>query len=195
MEMNQPSTLLSQVHPGGCFIGFNAAIDRKSAEQLAMICSDAVKNQFGTVNLLLSSTGGILDHTYYLCTILDALPIKVVTFNIGNVMSAANLLFLCGKERYAIEGSTFFFHQTHYPPPSDQVSASFVRSRAKAIARDDARSAMFMANKIGRPVKDIMKWQRSELFMDTATAIAHGIIHGIKAPVIAPDAFFLQLVV
>jgi ATP-dependent protease ClpP protease subunit len=192
--MNAP-LLLSQTYPGGCFIGFNAAIDRKAAEQLALMCGDAVKNRFSAVNLLLSSVGGTLDHTYYLCSVLDALPIDIVTFNIGNVMSAANLLFLCGKQRYAIEGSTFYFHQTHYPPPSDQVSASFVRSRAKSIARDDVRSATFIANKIGVPIKDVMKWQRSELFMDTARALTLGIIHGVKAPVITPNAFFLQLVV
>ncbi len=193
--MNQPQQLLGQVYPDGCFLGFNAAIDRKAAEQLVFMCGDAVRNRFNTVNLLLSSTGGTLDHAYYLCSCLDALPIKVVTYNVGNVMSAAILPFLCGDERYAIAGSTFYFHQTHYPPPTDHVSAAFVRSRAQAIAREDKRSADFVAQKVGAPSQEVQNWQRRELYMDTATALTRGIIHGVKAPVITPNSFFHQVVV
>jgi ATP-dependent Clp protease protease subunit len=186
---------LGHVYPSGCFIGFNAAIDRKAAEQLAFMCGDAAKSRFTAVNLLLSSTGGILDHAYYLCSILDALPIKIVTYNIGSVNSAAILPFVCGDERYAIPASTFYFHQTHYPPPTDAVSAAFVSSRAKSIAREDERSASFVAQKIGASSKDVKNWQRSELFMDTDTALARAVIHGVKAPIIAPDALFVQVVI
>jgi ATP-dependent Clp protease, protease subunit len=153
------------------------------------------RNRFAAVNLLLSSTGGILDHAYYLCSVLDALPIKIITYNVGSVNSAAILPFVCGDERYAIPSSTFYFHQTHYPPPTDAVSASFVASRAKSIAREDQRSASFVAQKIGVAPKDVKNWQRSELFMDTDTALARGVIHGVKAPVIAPDALFEQIIV
>lgn len=182
-------------YPGGCFIGFNAGIDRKAAEQLAFMFSDAWKNRFDTVTLLISSTGGILDHAYYLCSVLDALPIKIVAYNIGGVMSAANLLFLCADERYATKGSTFYFHQTQYPPPNGQVTESFARTHAKAIARDDARTAGIIAEKIGGSVKDVRRWQRTELFMDTSTALARGVIHGIKAPIITPESFFHQVVI
>jgi ATP-dependent protease ClpP protease subunit len=194
--MNQPQPLsLSQSNPGGCFIGFNAAVDRKAAEQLVLMCGEAVKNGFTEIHLLLSSIGGDLIHTYYLCSVLDALPIKFITYNIGSVMSAANLLYLCGDERYAIPGSTFYFHQTHFPAPTGNVSEPFVRAHARSIVREDQRSATFVAAKIGSTPQDVRKWQRSELFMDTSTALARGIIHGIKAPVIPPNALFHQIVV
>lgn len=192
--MNQPQSL-SESHPGGCFLGFNAAIDRKASEQLVYTFNDAMRNGYEEINLLLSSSGGILDFAYYACSILDALPIKIISYNIGNVCSAANLLFLCGDERFANEGSTFFFHQTHYPPPSDNVTASFAKARSKAIARDDKRSASYVAQKTRSPVKTVMNWQRSELFMDTSTALENGVIHGIKAPAIPPNAFFHQIVI
>lgn len=191
--MNQLT--LSQQYPGGCFIGFNAAIDRKTAEQLSLMCSDAIRNGYRELALLISSSGGILDHTHYVCNVLDALPVRIKTFNVGGVSSAANLLFLCGDERYAVEGATFFFHQTHYPPPPEQVTGSFARSRAKAILRDDIRSANYVSGKTGCSSKDVMKWQRGELFMDTKAALANRIIHGIQAPSIPPDAFFHQIVV
>ena len=61
--MNNPS--LSVAFPGGCYFGFNAAIDRKAAEQLVFLVGDAVKNGYRTVNLCLSPIGSILDHAYY----------------------------------------------------------------------------------------------------------------------------------
>lgn len=188
--MNLP---LAQTHPGGVFIGFNAGIDRKSVEQLVTVCGEAARNQFQTLNLLLSSEGGLVDHAYYACTILNALPIKLVTWNIGSVQSAANLLFLCGKERYAIEGSTFYFHQTHQNPPQGQLTASFVRRSAKGISREDTRAATFISQKTGRTVKDALKWAKAELYMDTRSALANGIIEGVKAPLIPQDALFQQI--
>jgi membrane-bound ClpP family serine protease len=68
----QTGESLSKEHPGGCYIGFNAAIDRKAAEQLALAITDAQKNGFSTVHLCISSVGGLLDHAYYLFSILEA---------------------------------------------------------------------------------------------------------------------------
>lgn len=186
---------LAKSHPGGCYLGFNSVIDRKPAEQLVWLVSDAHKNGFKSVNLLLSSTGGMLDQTHYLCNLLDAMPLEIVTYNVGNIMSAANLLFLCGDRRYAVEGAVFFFHQSSYPPPGDQITSTFAKSRAQSIDRDDTRTANFVAAKIRRPAEEVLGWQRSEMFMDTGAALACGIIEGVKAPVIPHDAFFHQVVV
>ena len=62
-------------------------------------------------------SAGILDQTYYAYNMIEAIQAKLITWNTGNIQSAANLLFLAGDERYATDGSTFFFHQTGYDPP------------------------------------------------------------------------------
>jgi hypothetical protein len=57
--------LLSQFYPGGCYIGFNALIDRKAAEKLVMVCMQAQQNGFSTINIAINSAGGLLEQAYY----------------------------------------------------------------------------------------------------------------------------------
>jgi ATP-dependent protease ClpP protease subunit len=194
--LNQDNRPLSQRFPGGCYIGFNAAIDRKAAEQLVMVCTQAVQNGYATLNLAISSPGGQLDHAYYAYNWLEGLPVKIVTHNIGSVQSAANLLFLCGDDRYGVDASTFFFHQTGFDTaPAQRISAKFVRERLKAMKYDDSRTAQIYAAKTGRPIKDVRKWMDTELVMDTIVAVQNGLIQHIRPYQVPPDAFHHQVVV
>lgn len=194
--MNQDNRPLSQRFPGGCYIGFNAAIDRKAAEQFVMVLTQAVQNGFNTINLAISSAGGILDHAYYAHHWIEGLPVKVVTHNVGSVQSASNLLFLCGDERYGVDASTFFFHQTGFDTAAGQrLSAKFVRERLKAMKYDDDRTAQIYATKTGRPIKDVRKWMDTELVMDTVVAIQSGLIQAVRPYQIPADAFHHQVIV
>jgi ATP-dependent protease ClpP protease subunit len=189
------NTPLSQKFPGGFYLGFNAAIDRKAAEQLTLMVADAIRNGFQEVNICMSSLGGILDHTYYAFNILEALSVKIVTWNVGNIQSAANILYLCGDERYASPGSTFFFHQTAGEFSGSRITEPVLQGKLTSLRHDDARSATIMAAKTGKTLQDVRSWQNTELVMDTTIALAHGIIDSVRALVIPPDAFFHQLIV
>jgi len=156
-----PQQTLADRYPGGFFLGFNAAIDRKAAEQFVSVCTDAARGGFAELNLCISSTNGVLDHAYYLCSILDALPIKIRTWNVGNIMSAANLVFLCGDVRYATPGSTFYFHQTEYSPPPNQITEAYLVDRTKTLRYDNKRSATIVADKTGQPIEAVRRWQRT----------------------------------
>lgn len=186
-------TKLAERHPGGCFLGFNAAIDRKAAEQLVMLVADLRRNQFEAINICMSSVGGLLDHAYYAFNMLEAVDVRIITWNVGNIQSASNMLYLCGDERYAVAGSTFFFHQTGYDPPSGRITEPYLAERLKAVQYDDNRSAEIIASKTGRPINDVRGWQNTELVMDTDTAIDHGIAHEVRPLRIPTDAFFLQI--
>lgn len=193
--MSSAPALLALSYPGGCFLGFNAAIDRKSAEQVAFLVSNSRNKGFLEVNLCISSVGGILDHTYYLFNTIEALNVNMITWNVGNIQSAANIIFLCGDHRYATPGSTFFFHQTGYDPPSNRVTEPYLAEKLKAVQYDDNRSASVIAAKTGKPIEDVREWQNTELVMDTDAALAHGLIHEVRDFVIPPDALFHQIVI
>ena len=182
-------------YPDGCFIGFNAAIDRRASEQFASIFANAVSNGFKEVSLCISSIGGILDHAYYLCNVIDAFDVKVITYNVGNIQSSANLLFLCGDERYASTGATFFFHQTGFDPPNTRITDDYVRDRIKAIEYDDARTAQYIAGKTGATTQAVREWQKSEKLMTTEEAISHNIISSVRDMRIPPRALFTQVII
>jgi len=192
MQGQQP---LVQSHPGGCYFGFNAAIDRKAAEQTVFLINDAKRNGFAEINICMSSVGGILDQTYYLFNLIEAIDIRLTTWNIGNIQSAATMVFLCGDTRYATPGSTFFFHQTGYDSPNTRITEPYLTAKLKAVQYDDNRSAGIVAAKTGRAIEDVRGWQNTELVMGTEAALAHGLIHEVRDLVIPPNAFFHQIIV
>ena len=187
--------LLAHAHPGGCYLGFNAAIDRKAAEQLVFTLNDVRKQGFETVNLCISSVGGMLDHTYYAFNLIEALDINIITWNTGNIQSAANMLFLVGDERYATRGATFFFHQTGYDPPTARITEPYLQERLKAVQYDDNRSAGIIAAKTNRLIEDVRRWQNTELVMNTDEAIVHGLVHDVRELRIPKDALFHQIII
>lgn len=187
---------LSVRYPAGCYIGFNAAFDRKASEQLASVCGEAMTNGYKEITLCLSSNGGLLDYAYYAFNLLEALPVKIITHNIGSVQSAANLIFLCGDARYSAPGSTFFFHNTGFEAAAGQrMTGPFITEKLKAIAYEDKRSAEIYAEKTGRPVESVREWQNTELVMDTNAALKNGLIHGVKPLAIPDGSFFHQVIV
>jgi ATP-dependent protease ClpP protease subunit len=187
---------LREQFPAGCYIGFNAAFDRKSAEQLILVCGEAVRNGYDEIYLCLGSPGGLLDDVYYVINMLEAFPAKLITYNVSVIQSAANLVFLCGDERYAVPGSTFYFHQTHFtPPPGQEINQAVMVQRLKAIEENDARCAAFDLLKTGKPAKQIAEWYNTELIMTTDAALANGIIHEVRQLEIPPKSFFHQVVV
>jgi len=189
-------SLLSEQFSGGCYIGFNAAFDRKAAEQLMLVCGQAIQNGYDTINLCLGSPGGLMDDTFYVINLLEAFPVKIITHNVSTIQSAANMVFLCGDERYAVPGSTFYFHQTHFtPPPGQEVNKAFMTQRLKAIEDNDARCAAFYRDKTGQESHQVSEWCDAEFLMTTELALQNGIIHSIEQFSIPRNAFFHQVVV
>jgi len=190
-----PATTIAQQNPGGCYLAFNGMLDRKSVEQLVSMCGDAKAAGFQEITLCLSSLGGFLVDTYYAYNMLEALPVKLITVNTSTVQSAANMLFLCGDERYSCPGCTFFFHQTAFDAmPGQRVTEAFAQERLRAIQLDDARSAQIIAHKTAQPIKSVRQWQSSEKLMSTDDAIKNGILHGVRPLIIPGDALFRQIV-
>jgi ATP-dependent protease ClpP protease subunit len=191
----QQQQRLSIQFPAGCFIGFNAAFDRKASEQLVSVCGEAVRNGYSEITLCLMSIGGLLDFAYYAFNILEALPIKLVTHNIGTVQSAANLIFLCGDERYAAPGCSFLFHNTGFEGTGLQITGPLIREKLKAIEYEEERAAAIYAQKTGLPIEDVSKWQQGTLVMDTDAAIKNRLIKAVKPLSIPKGAFFHQVIV
>lgn len=180
--------------PGGVFIGFVGFVDRKAAEQIALIAKEAVLGSgMQTVTLLMSSMGGMVDCAFYAASVLQALPAKIVTYNIGDIASAGNIVFLAGAERYAIPGSTIYFHQAS-SPNAEVVTSAVLQYRLRGFQLGNERIAQRVSERTGRQVDEVRHWHVSERLMDAAEALETGVIHGISSPVIPADALFHQIV-
>lgn len=182
-------TPLSQTHPGGCYLFFNAEINPKSIEQLLHLSTDGIKHGFQRLTLCISSAGGDPDSAVYAFNALSALPIQVNTHNVSAVQSAAVTLFLAGVKRTANPNSFFFFHQTACPADSGRPTKSYLTERMKIAQQHDKRAAQIVADKTGGTIERVHQWQRAELYMSAGQAIAEKLIEAATPLSIPKDAF------
>ncbi len=185
----------SRRFPGGCYLGLNAAIDRKAAEQLVSVAAEASRQGYSAINICLSSQGLILHHAHYLQHMLTALPVRLTTWNLGSLQGGAVLTYLAGSERYAVEGTSFLFNQASFDPYSGRLAEPFLRDRIKFTQYEDARTAELIAARVGRPVPEIEAWLSNELMLDADAAVTHGIVHEVRPFAIPPDAFVQQVTI
>lgn len=181
--------------PGGCYLGFNAAITTKGVEQLLSMATQAVQQRFQKITLCLSSTGGDPDSALYAFNLLSALPVELCAHNVGAVQSAAVTVFLAAQKRYGSPGTTFFFHQTSFNHEGRRLTEAYVTERVQFIKRHDDKTAQIIANKTGGTVESVNKWQNAEFTMDDKSALKEGFIEAICPLVIPPNAWVSHVIV
>lgn len=180
-------------YPGGAFIGLNAVIDRKAAEQFILVFKEMAVSGFSKINLCISSTGGELLQAHYMANIAIALGVPVTCYNVGLVASAANILFSIGSERFALPHSSFYFHTTYYNAITQQIDGKYSKATLGRIAADDDASAGIISSRTGIPIKTLTAWALDDTTFNATDAVANGIVHGIKSLSIPLDSMFVQV--
>lgn len=126
---------------------------------------------------------------------LSALPLELITFNIGAVNSAGIVIFLAGDMRYAAPSATFLFHGS-----SADMTAPF------KLDEKTCRNILESLETSHRKIRDIICSRTSidakeakSLFLGQATkntefALEKNIINDVEQFVIPKGAQFQQLV-
>lgn len=92
------------------YVIFDQPLDIPATRALRRQLTVLVEAGVSEINLVLSSTGGLLMPTLVLYSLIRALPAKINTHAQGFVASAATILFLAGQERSADRNARFLFH-------------------------------------------------------------------------------------
>ena len=111
------------------FVDFEIEDDYRCIELIKTIIrinfeeKDIPTNQLKPVYLFVFSYGGCLDQAVALCDVIEASRVPIVTVCLGIAMSAAFLIFLAGKKRYAMKQSCFLAHQgnTSFEGTADMI--------------------------------------------------------------------------
>lgn len=181
-------------YPGGCYIGFNAIIDRKAAEQLVQAAAQASQAGFPEVTLCLSSLGGDVDQAFYALNMLRALPIKVHTHAVASISSCTNVVYLAGDRRTASPEATFYFHLTSRPTPP-RLFATSAHGVFNSLASDDRRAVDVLTQYASVEEAVAWSWIRGEWTLTAKEAADNGLAHSVEALIIPPGALFTQLVI
>lgn len=110
--------------PERIYVSFSAEINPNTTEALIALCANHANQGVKEIYLMMSTPGGTVMNGLNLYNVLRALPVKLITHNVGNVDSIGNAVFLAGEERYACFHSTFMFHGVGYDMPGAAPYAS-----------------------------------------------------------------------
>jgi ATP-dependent Clp protease protease subunit len=165
------------------YVAFSAEVNPSTTENLIAVMGNLSNNSATEVNLLLSSPGGSVLHGITIYNVLRALPIKIITWNMGNVDSIGNVIFLAGEERYACPNSTFMFHGVGFDAPSGvRFDEQLVRERLGAIEADHKRIGAILEQRTGLQTGDVLELFKEARTKDAAWAQSVGVSHATREP-------------
>jgi len=181
--------------PSIVYVSFSAEIIAHTTESLIAAMSNCANQGVREVYLMLSTPGGNVMHGMNLYNVLRAMPLKLITHNVGNVDSIGNAVFLAGSERYACPHSTFMFHGVGQNVPAGfRLEEKNVKQALDSILADQKRigSVIKDRTKLGEPeIESLFSEAQTK---DAAFAASCGIVDEIKDVQIPPGSTVISLV-
>jgi len=177
------------------YINFHAPIDMKTSQVLMNTLAQIVAKGEDEVYILLSSGGGMVISGVTLYNYIRALPLKVITHNVGIVNSVANVVFLAGDERYAVPNSSFLFHGVGFDiKQPTRFEEKQIRERLISLQRDTELLANIIKERTNLQLEEVKK-----LFLEAQTknpeeAKQIGIIHEVQEVNIPKGANIISFV-
>jgi ATP-dependent protease ClpP protease subunit len=106
-------------------ISFVGVIDANSTSALLRSVNEQAKAGVTNVTILIASPGGDTASAFAAYNVLRSMPLEVTTFNVGNVDSAAILLYCAGQKRYSLPATRFLIHGNSFnPAPNTSFDAA-----------------------------------------------------------------------
>jgi ATP-dependent Clp protease, protease subunit len=181
--------------PERIYVSFSAEIMATTTEALIALLSKHVNDGVKEVYLMLSTPGGTVMNGMNLYNVLRALPVKLITHNMGNVDSIGNAVFLAGQERYACRHSTFMFHGVGVDLPSGtRLEEKFLRERLNGVMADQKRIGSIIGERTNLKGRQIMNLFKEARTKDADYARRVGIVHDILDATIPVGAPIFSLV-
>jgi ATP-dependent Clp protease protease subunit len=168
--------------PQRVYLLFSLAITAQTVTKLLTECASWANQGTKEIYLLFASLGGNVPAGIAAYNALRSKPVKLITHNIGNVDSIANIIFLAGQERLAVPHSTFMFHGVRYEVAANTSGdLPFYMNRVELINADHKKMASIIKERATfDTVDEIMALFTSQATKEADYALAHGIVHKIE---------------
>jgi len=134
------------------------------------------------IYILIDSTGGDLQESLAISTILKSLDANTFAINLAKAYSGAALIFMSCANRYSLPYSSFLIHNVKYYPPE---GVSYREMNDTKIHYDWLQSTYenVLSTLLGDRSK-IMEWLKTETFLTAEEAMQHGLVHNILTEIL-----------
>jgi ATP-dependent protease ClpP protease subunit len=176
-----------QAPPPTAFISFTGGINTVTAQHLINAMINCANQQIGEVHLLLSTPGGPIMDGINIYNVIQGLPFKLVTHNVGNVDSIGNAIFLAGEERYACPQATFMFHGVAlHGLEGQKFEIRTTREVLASLRVDEARLIEIVTERTTLDKRQVRRLYQRASTKTAAEALSCGIVHDVR-PVDIPS--------
>jgi ATP-dependent Clp protease protease subunit len=160
-------------------------VDTQMVQRVFTAFSTAINDGVQTVHLLIQSTGGFVGDGVGLYNYIRNLPVNVVAYNGGSVLSIAVIAYLGAKHRKASQTASFLIHKSQSTTQAGAGSGA-LQLAADNLAADDRLTEEILKQHIKMPDS---KWElhgRSDLHITADEALEYGLVHEL-ADFIVPN--------
>jgi ATP-dependent Clp protease, protease subunit len=164
----------------GGYISFNAGINAETREALINAVLGMMHSGKKEIHLMLSTGGGGIIPGFEIYNTLRALPIKLVTHNMGSVNSIGNVVFLAADERYASPASTFMFHGVTWGVSGEAITRAQAKELLGFIEADERRLSETIAERTKLSVEDTKHFFEAADTLGAERALEAGIVSAIR---------------
>jgi hypothetical protein len=136
---------------------------------------------------MMATRGGEYGTGLAVAAALQALPARLLTYNLSRIASAGTLVYLAGETRVVTPGSEFGFHGGIVTAPAHEAAVKFdtnqLRNLLETAATADATIAHVLRERCGLGDEDVAELLQPRLVRrDAAWAVRHRIAHAIETP-------------
>ncbi|MEQ9152052.1 ATP-dependent Clp protease proteolytic subunit [Parvibaculum sp.] len=159
---------------------FSADISPATANNFVQVLAGLAAGGATKVTIALNSGGGNVVAGMYLHHTMVAMPYEIVTHNVGNVDSIANVIFMAGNTRLACRGSTFMFHGVGFDSnPAERLEEKNLREKLDVVTADHRRIASVIAGRTSLTINNCMSLFKQQSTRGADWAVQKGIIGSI----------------
>jgi ATP-dependent Clp protease protease subunit len=159
---------------------FAAAVNQNSANALIAYLIDLHVAGATKATIAISSPGGNVVNGIAIYNTLLAVNYEVTTYNIGNVDSIANIIFLAGRTRFSSLNATFMFHSVGFEGNSNErLEEKNLLEKLDVIKSDHNRISSIISNRSGLSTRACVNLFKKQATRNTEWAVKNGIANSV----------------
>lgn len=128
------------------------------------------------LTFFISSVGGDIDSAIRIYDFLKSTDLEIITVSFGQIDSAANLIFLAGKERLSTVGCRFFIHEGTYNFGNPKAALHVHDETVRLFTTMQDKVCEIISQETNQPSKNIKTKLRKGTVLTSVEANKIGIV-------------------
>lgn len=175
------------------FLLIRGRIDDALCRRILRAALALQKRDIDRLHLLLTSAGGSMRAATDLYHALRAMPYEIVSWNMGIVGSAANIVYLAGSVRVTVPEGRFLLHPASKSfAPTEKLREDDLEKALNVVREQQDIFRNIVTRETGMSEEDFLRLREKETLIGPDEAVRLGLTHEIDMPRITPKATVLR---